>query len=229
MSGKRADEGHEWRRPTSAEEPPPRDGRAARAVRTRRAVADALLELIEEGNLRPTSKNIAERAGVSERTIFQHFEDLDTLFSVAIEEVGNRVVRMLGHIPDDGPFEKRLAAYLDELVTLHEAMSPLRRASMLHEPFSPALGEAAGYWRDFLRRGVERVFHVELSAWEEEARRDVLEAVALGVEGNSWESMRAHSEFSPERARRVLELSFRSILRQPEPDAGGAEPGSADD
>ena len=58
-----------------ADEAPPRDGRAARALRTRQAVADALLRLLEEGELRPTSRMIAEKAGVSERTIFQHFED----------------------------------------------------------------------------------------------------------------------------------------------------------
>ncbi len=45
------------------EAPLPRDGREARAERTKKAVADALLDLVADGDLRPTSKNIAERAG----------------------------------------------------------------------------------------------------------------------------------------------------------------------
>ena len=218
-AGKKPGDGREWRRPTSAEEPPPRDGRAARAVRTRNAVADALLELIEEGNLRPTSKTIAERAGVSERTIFQHFEDLETLFSAASTRVGDRVVHNLRQIPDDGPFEGRLSAYLDELVSLHEALSPLQRALSLHEPFSPVVGQGLGWWHDLLRRGIVRVFRVEVEACDEPIQPDVVEAAALIVDWSNWENMRTRSEFSPEHARRLLELGLRAVLRQPTPPA----------
>ena len=43
----------------------PLDGRLARSARTRHAVVDALLDLLGEGDLRPTAARIAERAGVS--------------------------------------------------------------------------------------------------------------------------------------------------------------------
>ena len=52
------------------------DGRLARSARTRHAVVDALLDLLGEGDLRPTAARIAERAGVSLRIVFHHFEDL---------------------------------------------------------------------------------------------------------------------------------------------------------
>src|SRR4051794_13288243 len=55
------------------------DGRAARSVRTRRAIVDALRALHHEGDLRPTAPRVAERAGVSVRTVWQHFDDLETL------------------------------------------------------------------------------------------------------------------------------------------------------
>jgi len=195
------------------EERMPRDGRAARAVRTRQAVADALLSLIEEGQLRPTSKSIAQRAGVSERTIFQHFDDLETLFSVAAERMGERIVRSLGYIPADGPLEDRLAAYLEELTFLHESMTPIRRASRLHEPFSPVIDCALGKLRSNLRRGIERVFAIELSRWPEpEARREAVEALALIATWSSWENMRRNSGFSCEQARRVMGLGIRAVL-----------------
>ena len=44
------------------------DGRLGRGTRARTAVVDALLDLIEEGDLRPTAPRIAERAGVSLRS-----------------------------------------------------------------------------------------------------------------------------------------------------------------
>jgi AcrR family transcriptional regulator len=210
------------RRDVLQEEPPPRDGRAARAQRTRLAVADALLNLIEEGDLRPTSKSIAERAGVSERTIFQHFEDLETLFSVAASRVGDRILKSLDYISAEGPFEERLRLYLDELAYLHESMTPVRRSSRLHEPFSPVIDGALSWWRETLRRGIERVFERELSRWDGDERRDVLEALALSVTWSSWENMRKHSGYPVERARAVMALSFRAVLEQPR---AGAEPG----
>ena len=56
------------------------DGRTARAERTREKVVDAVLELLDGGDVRPTAERIAKRAGVSERTVFQHFADREALF-----------------------------------------------------------------------------------------------------------------------------------------------------
>lgn len=205
-----------------ADETLPRDGRAARAVRTRQAVADALLALIEEGQLRPTSKSIAQRAGVSERTIFQHFEDLETLFSVAAERIGDRIQRDLGFVPDDGPLEDRLSVYLDQLAFLHESMTPIRRASRLHEPFSPVVDCALRTLRSNLRRGIERVFAIELARWPDEgSRNDAICAIAVLVSWSSWENMRRNAGLSEERARRVVGIGIRGVLGVA-PAAGGA-------
>jgi len=201
------------------EAPLPRDGREARAERTKKAVADALVELIEDGDLRPTSKAIAERAGVSERTIFQHFADLETLFSVAARRLGERIVRKLEYISAEGPFEERIKIYLDEIVYLHESMTPIRRASRLHEPFSPVLEHALRSWRDELRRGIARVFGQELVEQPEETRREIVETLALVATWSSWENMRQHSEMPVDRARSVMARGFRALLAQPLPDS----------
>ncbi|HEY0938137.1 MAG TPA: hypothetical protein VGD91_30885, partial [Trebonia sp.] len=53
----------------------PADGRAARSHRSRRAIVEALRALHAEGDLRPTAPRVAERAGVSVRTVWQQFAD----------------------------------------------------------------------------------------------------------------------------------------------------------
>jgi len=198
----------------------PRDGRSARAQRTRQAVADALLELLEEGEIRPTSRLIAEKAGVSERTIFQHFEDLQTLFSVAARRLGNRVFRNLDIIGADGPFEQRLVGYLDELIYMHETVTPVRRASRLHEPFSPILDRSLRSWREALRKGIEKVFALELERLSVEDQPRVVEGLALLATWSSWENMRRHSDLSVADARGVLALAFRLMLGEGGPVKG---------
>jgi len=62
------------------------DGRVQRSSRTRDKIVNGALALIRKGNVKPTSNEIAEAAGVSPRTVFRHFDDLDLLFSAC--EVG---------------------------------------------------------------------------------------------------------------------------------------------
>lgn len=52
---------------------------------TRRVIIDALLAAIKDGKFLPTAKDIAERAGVSERSIFVHFPGRDDLRIAAVE------------------------------------------------------------------------------------------------------------------------------------------------
>ena len=55
------------------------DGRHERTERTRQCILDATRDLILEGNLQPTTTQIAKNAGVTTRTLFQHFSDAETL------------------------------------------------------------------------------------------------------------------------------------------------------
>ena len=62
---------------------PPLDGRLNRALRSRRAICDACLDLVQEGVLQPSADQIADRAGVSRRSIFYHFSDLAALYDAS--------------------------------------------------------------------------------------------------------------------------------------------------
>src|SRR6185437_733480 len=60
------------------------DGRRLRRDRNRMAVVDALLDLYGESNLRPSTAEIADRAGLSHRSLFRYFDDFDDLCREAI-------------------------------------------------------------------------------------------------------------------------------------------------
>src|SRR5262245_53678426 len=108
------------------------DGRGLRSQRSREAVTDAVLDLLQEGILRPTAARIAERAGVSLRTVFQHFEDMEQLRATA----GYRETLRLGKIlhlhrlSSEGPIEARIEAFVDQRSKLLEAVAPVRRAAL---------------------------------------------------------------------------------------------------
>lgn len=56
------------------------DGRRLRTERSRIAILDAAIALMEEGVLVPTAQQISERAGLGIRSFFRHFDDMETLF-----------------------------------------------------------------------------------------------------------------------------------------------------
>src|SRR5690606_1225542 len=85
-----------------------RDGRAVRAERTRQAIVDALLTLLESGEVRPTADQIAGAAGVSTRSVFQHFPDREDLLAAAGQRQYERIAPLLVELPDTGPLPERL-------------------------------------------------------------------------------------------------------------------------
>ena len=56
------------------------DGRVLRRERNRAEIVDALLALLREGHVEVSAAQIAERARLSERSVFRYFDDLDDLY-----------------------------------------------------------------------------------------------------------------------------------------------------
>ena len=106
------------------------DGRLARSARTRRAVVDALLDLLGEGDLRPTAARIAQRAGVSMRLVFHHFDDLEAIYSELADRQAERVKPLTVPISAALPLPQRIEEFCAQRGRLLEtsvARAPRRR------------------------------------------------------------------------------------------------------
>ena len=189
------------------------DGRTARAARTNEAVVDALLALIEEGDLRPAAQRIADRAGVSLRSVFHHFNDIETLYATVAERQLRRYFKpAAATAAPTGSIQKRIEVFVDARSALLEAITPVRRAAVLNEPFSPALASRLKWARSIASDEVARTFDAELAALKPTARRDVLAALAVATEWSAWEALRAHQGLSPARARGVMKRTISALL-----------------
>ena len=187
------------------------DGRAARALRTRNAVVDALLDLVDEGNVRPPAALVAERAGVSLRSVYQHFDDLETLFRVAAERHQQR----LSHLepPPRLPAEReaRIGAFVGHLALLMDAISPMARAAALQAPFSPGVAQRLGTARERQRQQLAEAFAPELSAAAEPER--LLHALHAAASWATWEGLRRGAGLTTEEASAVVELMLTKLLK----------------
>jgi AcrR family transcriptional regulator len=108
------------------------DGRTARAIRTRDVIVDACIGLVDEGDLRPTAPKVAERAGVSVRSVFQHFADVEGLYAAVGDRVADRLQSLVLVVDPDDPIEVRLPEVVRQRSDLLEAVTPILRATAVH-------------------------------------------------------------------------------------------------
>src|SRR6187402_144896 len=117
----------------------PEDGRHARRHRSRDLAVDALLDLLNEGVVRPTAQQVAERSGVSLRSIFRIFDDVESLNAAACARQVTRVRHLFVDVPAEGDLDSRIDQVVAINGRLYESIAPVRRAALRAAPESPAV------------------------------------------------------------------------------------------
>ena len=187
------------------------DGRTARAERTRAGLADALLALLEEGDLRPTAAAIAARAGVSERTLFQHFPEREALFQAAALAQAERIAPLVHELPGpDALVAERVEAFAAQRARVLERITPVRRAALQMEPSSSTVASWLAAVRSGAAAEVAQVFAPELSGRAD--RDELLGALVAAAAWPTWESLRAHQGLSVERAEAAKRRTLAALL-----------------
>jgi TetR/AcrR family transcriptional regulator, regulator of autoinduction and epiphytic fitness len=190
----------------------PRDGRTVRAERTRQGLVDSLLALLDEGQVRPTATEIAERAGVSERSVFQHFPDREALFEAVAREQYERIMPTLVPIDTTLPLPERIEQFVAQRAHLYERIGGVRRAALLIEHESPSVAGWLTTARKAKAAEAERVFRRELEAIPGDEREPIGAALVTLCAWASWESWRSHQRLSVARARAALAAGIAALL-----------------
>ena len=190
------------------------DGRLARSARTFCAVVEAFLSLLEEGDLRPTAARVADRAGVSRRSVYVHFRDLESLFAAAAERhFATQLGPMVDEVPLPDALPERLQAFVDAKASRFETVTPVRRAAALQEPFSKELADQLAVARERATAEAERVFAPELAEVADDRRPVVAAALGVTVTWPTWDSLRRNAGLSVDGAKAVLSHMILGVLR----------------
>jgi AcrR family transcriptional regulator len=189
----------------------PVDGRTARAGRTRDALVDATIALVEEGDLRPTAPRIAERAGVSVRSVFQHFDDLETLFSAVGARMVERLSELVRPIDPVAPLPQRISEFVVQRCRVHEAVTPINRAAIIHAPGSDTISRQFQQGHAFGAAHLAEVFAAELDAAG--PRRDALsDALLVVCSWTTWNLLRTLEDRSVEASTAAIRAMVELLL-----------------
>lgn len=165
----------------------PVDGRTMRRTRNRTAVISALLAMIREGDLHPGAAEIAERAGVSHRSIFRYFDDLDDLVRTAIDQAFQDAAP-LSAVPDvgHGSLTERIERFVDARLQLFAFVDGTMQVARMRAHSIPSIDEEIAVIVEQFRVQIGEHFTTELGAVEQPAREFLVDAVLVLTSYDSY-------------------------------------------
>jgi AcrR family transcriptional regulator len=182
------------------------DGRRRRSLDSRARIVEAMLELTRETAMAPSAEQVAQRAGVGLRTVFRHFQDMDSLYS-EIARPFEAEFRLWSQRPFKGTtWRDRVVELIARRGAVFETVAPLRRASDAMRHNSPVLQAQHAVLTTSLRtilRGLIPKGAVGASTFE---ALDLL----LGYE--AWSRLRREQGLSPAQARKTLQTAVKALI-----------------
>jgi AcrR family transcriptional regulator len=191
-----------------------RDGRVVRGLRTRQSLIQATLDLIQAGDVEPTSAAIATIAGVSSRALFQHFTSLADLYAAAFDLAVSRAFDRVRPVDGAAPLSSRIDLLVSDRSELFEQWLPVWHFAERVRSVAPAVGLGVTQLRRLLRERLAAWFATELGNLEPASHDLVLDALDLAFGLDSWMNMREQLRLSPLHASRTWRFTAEAIVLQ---------------
>lgn len=176
-------------------------------------LVDALLSLVTEENRIPTGRAIAERAGVSERSVFVHFADREALYEAGALRQAARWKALAEPVPPGWTTSRKVAALMAQRERMYELMTPIRLIGLGLEPDSPGLRRVMAQGDRWFRDDLAATFAPELAGVRGAAGAGgLLDALDAAASWASWNHLRARRGLSAAHARRAVTRTLLALL-----------------
>lgn len=181
------------------------DGRRRRSQQSRDRIVVAMMALVEEGKLTPIAEQVAERAQVGLRSVFRHFNDMESLFA----EMALRLARY--YQPATTPFVSsdwrgRLAEAIERRIAIFEKLLPYKRAADVRRHSSPAIQNTYAATSQMMRARLGDMLPPHL---KDDAT--AFETLDFLLSADSWQRLRIEQGLSIETARAIIEAQVRAL------------------
>lgn len=196
----------------------PVDRRRLRTERGRDLVVDALLAFYAEGEPQPGAARIAERAGVSERSVFRYFDDLESLVTAAVERQTERVAPAFAPPAADGSVSRRIDNFIDQRLRIYDATATANAAARQFAGTAQALTDALALRRRVLRAQVADLFATEIARHPDRDRDELVDALDAAASLEMIGRLRDSTDHPPARTRAILiRITSALLATEPEP------------
>lgn len=175
-------------------------------------------EIVANGSSGMTMSAIAERAGVSERTVYRHFPDRQALIDGLTEWVDSQIAELLGrNFEEIEDFD--LNGLIDQahrvFVTMEEIGLPAEAMVIASQP-----GESKAERHVRRNRMFEQLFELELTDIDEKVRREVFAVTRVLFGSHTWYTMTRELGLTADQAGEAVSMTIRNLLKEVRSRAG---------
>lgn len=183
------------------------DGRRARGMENRRKIVDAMLALIGEGAISPSAEDVASRAEVGLRTVFRHFDDMDSLYREISALMSAELMPIASAPQPGGNWRDRFAELVERRARVFEKMTPFKIAADAHRHRSAFLRDEHVQLAQLQRATLRTALGPQLC-------RDKLrfEALEVLMSFDAWRHMRHDQGLTVAQAKKLLVQTAEFLL-----------------
>lgn len=204
------------RTPADPDANPSYDGRRARRDRNSEAVIESVLTLLSEGEAFPTAQQVAQRSGVSLRSVFRYFDDLDAMAHAAISTFVERNIDALifSPPPPGTPLEDRIGQWCRFRADGLEVTGTSQLAALERARRQPTLRAIIEQLRHQSAATVGEVFAPELAELAPEVRERTTALLHSVTIIEVWVNLRHRLGLSAEATAAAFDQAVRGVLAQ---------------
>jgi AcrR family transcriptional regulator len=193
-------------RQAKAAEPIELDGRRQRSDASRRKIAQAMIDLMREGEADPSADQVAERAGVGRRTVFRLFSDMEGVFREMHAIMTSRLTPEFARPLTAPTWRGRLDELIERRAKAFDQMLPIKTAA-----------DARRYTSNFLKTEHKNITRLQRQALlavlpATLARNEMLEALDLTLSFEAWRRLRYEQGLSLKQAQDVLRRLVSALV-----------------
>lgn len=183
------------------------DGRHHRSIRTRQVIVTAFIELIGNGHPSPTAEQIATQAQVGLRTVFRHFDDMETLYREITQRLDELMIPLVNKPLRATEWSSRLIEGIQRRCDIFDRLTPFHIAAQLHMHDS-----------EFIRLQVQRRVKIEqdiltrLLPAPYVQDRVFFEGLSMLVSLETWMRLRTLQGLSAAKAKAIVLMMVKSMM-----------------
>jgi AcrR family transcriptional regulator len=187
-------------------------GRGDRVARTREAIVSSTLTLAMEGEVAPIVRDIAKLAGVSARTVFQHFADTAELYVAVLGRVLTGVRSDGQPATPSAALDERITEVIGQRAGGYEKLLPMWTFVETLRRRSSEAGVQVSQLYTTNREQLAECFGQELTTLPGENRERTLNALAMALTPESWIVLRERLGLTVDQARDEWRFIVKAIF-----------------
>lgn len=185
------------------------DGRRQRSERSRAKIVAAMFSVIRGGEMDPSAATLAEEAKVGIRTVFRHFDDVDSLYREMSAQMEAEIRPIVAKPFSATTWQGRLSEMIDRRVNVYERIMPIKTCAGLRRFRSEYLMQDYQRFLTVEREGLASVLPSHIKS-----DKTLFAALEMLVGFNAWRRLRQDQQLTAKQAEKAIRFSVEKLVAE---------------